>query len=314
MHIREHWFDEGAPLFRQVLEESGGVLPPGDFYMCPLCTLAFSREAVAETTPQEERALSEEHVPPGKAGGQGLLLTCTSCNNTHGSRFDSHEVIRRAMRNAAKGENPGRDLRASLEVDGIEMPCKVCFIDGKMIARGQGTHPDNAEAHAEALKRAQEAKDFSSVKFRFRQPHDPGRADVSLIRSAYLAAFTALGWSYILKNTLTTLSPIRDKLEKGSAASHALTLRSLVGRRPSLPDGGRKITLVEQPPDLESVLVTIDQNLVFLPDPWGIHSCVDLSQAIGRHRDSQGENSVTLNGKDVPWPSPYENRFRLDRI
>ncbi|WP_176741017.1 hypothetical protein [Streptomyces agglomeratus] len=307
MDIREHWFDEGAPLFRQAIEESDAVLPPGDFYMCPCCMIAFSREAVTE------KVLTEEHVPPRKTGGKGLLLTCSSCNSTHGSKFDSHEVIRKAILRAARGEDPKRNLRATFEVAGIEMPCKAYFVDGKVIARATGTHPDNATAHAEALERAKESKDFSSLKFRVHEPHDPGLADVSLIRSAYLATFIALGWPYILENTLTTLSPIRDQLMKGPAIP-TLTLRSLVGRVSDLPDGSRKMTLVEHPPELESVLVTIDQNVIFLPDPWGVHSCEDLSQAVGRCRDDQGWVSVSASGKNVPWPSPFDNRYLLNRI
>ncbi|WP_431041495.1 hypothetical protein ACQUSR_06020 [Streptomyces sp. P1-3] len=303
MGKRERWFDEGAPLLRQTIEGFGGEIPPGDFYMCPCCMIAYPREALAA----KPRILTVEHVPPKRLRGHGLLLTCSDCNSTHGSKFDAQAIKRQAMEAVGRGEDPRRNLRATFIVNGIEMPCVVSFVNGRWVARATGTHPENADAHAEALQRARESGDFSSAKFIIREEYDPARANVSWIRSAYLAAFIALGWGYVFQSTL---SPVRDQLKDPDPA----TFQSLTGNLPDQPAGGRKITIIERPEGLMSVAVVIDRRVVFLPDPWGEHSWDHLSQAVEPYTDREQSVRISGNGLDVPWPIGAENRYRLDKI
>ncbi len=54
--------------------------------LCPLCMRSFTFDAIAE------RRLSVEHIIPSALGGTLEAITCTECNNSHGSALESHLV------------------------------------------------------------------------------------------------------------------------------------------------------------------------------------------------------------------------------
>ena len=73
MERRERWFSDGASALRRTLTAMGmeDSLPSGgQFYPCPLCLMAYGRDAF------EGGVFSDEHVPPRTAGGRALVLTC----------------------------------------------------------------------------------------------------------------------------------------------------------------------------------------------------------------------------------------------
>src|ERR1700726_3097145 len=66
-------------------------------YLCPICMTPFSVEALAN------KSLSSEHVPPKSVGGRELLLTCTVCNNSAGTKLDADAKIKEDVRIAMAG-------------------------------------------------------------------------------------------------------------------------------------------------------------------------------------------------------------------
>jgi hypothetical protein len=102
---KREWFDLGAESFARVR--------PGLYdhptYPCPICLTTFTIEALAQ------KQLSAEHVPPESLGGQELLLTCRSCNNSSGTKLDAHARIKEDVQLALAGtlERPHR-VRAML--------------------------------------------------------------------------------------------------------------------------------------------------------------------------------------------------------
>lgn len=89
---RERWFAEGAVALRRTLSGMGMAdsLPDSEFYACPLCLVAYGRDAF------EAGMFTVEHVPPHSVGGDPLLLTCERCNSTAGTAMDSHAAGREA--------------------------------------------------------------------------------------------------------------------------------------------------------------------------------------------------------------------------
>ncbi|MFD5518634.1 HNH endonuclease [Streptomyces sp. NPDC127066] len=295
MDKRENWFREGAPLLQQVMRQLGIVdrLPTDDlYYACPCCLFAFPYAAL------EARNLTIEHVPPESLGGKAMLLTCKRCNNDAGRDFDSHAQKRAEFQNMMLGNGTTRPMRAVFEADGIQ-------INGEAQRAGNGwflqgvpkrNRKEKLDAHEKALRAASERGESPDLKFTIKERISSRHADVSWVRSAYLAAFSALGWRYILQ---PALNPIREQIKPGSSA----TLPSIIGYNPSHDADLRQIMFVEEPERLSSVVVRIGHYTVFLPDPWGTWTMEQLAEEISGLSDEAGKVPFTLNGKIVPWPT-----------
>jgi hypothetical protein len=230
--------------------ESAPPCPPGEeWYACPLCLIAYPRAAGAAGV------LTEEHVPPHALGGYGLLLTCAACNSTAGTALDAHAVRRQRLedffthRQATAGTLP-----ATVYAGGIPLRGTVQWTtDGSLQIFGvpQQNHPDQQAAHRQTLDgyvdRADPNPDLA-LTIHIRQ-YDANRDQLSWIRAAYLAAFAALGWRYILH---PVMHPYRIQFREPATA----TVPVRVWRdRTAAPDQ-RRILLVEQPNDLRGVAVT----------------------------------------------------------
>src|ERR1043165_2344657 len=86
--LRRQLFERGAAAVAQLFP----ALPP--CYICPLCTYAFTSEALAL------KLLSDDHVPARRAlaGPRLRVLTCTSCNNFAGQVLDQQMARGKAWR------------------------------------------------------------------------------------------------------------------------------------------------------------------------------------------------------------------------
>ncbi|MCX5182616.1 HNH endonuclease [Streptomyces sp. NBC_00268] len=304
MDKRERWFSEGAPLFRQVMARIGLAdrLPTDDlYYACPCCLYAFPFEAVTA------QVLTVEHVPPEALGGKGMLLTCKRCNNDAGRDFDSHAQKRADFHNMMAGKGTKRPMRAVFEAGGV-------LVNGEAQSTGNGwflqgvlkqNHPAMLDAHEDALRVASEDGETAGLKFTIKERFSSKHADVSWVRSAYLAAFSALGWSYILQ---PALNPIREQIKPGSSA----TLPSIIGFNPSHDADVRQIMIVKEPEDLSSVVVRIGHYTVFLPDPWGARNLEQLEESISSLRAEDGSVPFSMDVKIVPWPT--KPMYALDTL
>src|SRR5258705_11203588 len=97
---KRDWFDLGASAFAKACHGTYAV----PTYVCPICCSPFTVEAL------NDRRRSVEHVPPQSDGGRELLLTCTACNNSAGTKLDAsakmNEEVRLAM--AGRAARPHR--------------------------------------------------------------------------------------------------------------------------------------------------------------------------------------------------------------
>ena len=60
-------------------------------YVCPICLRHFSPKDLDQSLPNP---LTLEDAPPKSLGGKANTLTCKVCNNTTGSKIDSHLSVR----------------------------------------------------------------------------------------------------------------------------------------------------------------------------------------------------------------------------
>ena len=290
------WFNEGAPKLGQVLERLGlnDVLPSGeDCYACPCCLMAYPREAVGAGV------LTIEDVPPKSVGGRPLLLTCKRCNNTAGSDFDSHAATQADAEDFFRGRVTGRPLPMTSHVDGIPLRGIAQRTDNGVQLFGvpKQNDPNVQAAHFEALDALVEGGiPATNYSFTIHTRFDEARARISWIRAAYLAAFAALGYSYIFRGVM---DPYRKQLQQPDVElvpTHVL-------RDPNASPEVRRILLVDRPDELRCVAVVMGERTVFLP---GIFEPMTSDELVEAFKAKQAEGDrlrVDLGGKKVPWPN-----------
>ncbi|WP_220292424.1 HNH endonuclease [Streptomyces sp. MBT84] len=295
MDKRLSWFDEGAPKLRQVLDRLGldDALPAGqDFYACPCCLVAYPREAVSGGL------LTIEDVPPRSVGGRPLLLTCKRCNNTAGSDFDSHAATRANAEDFMRGRITGHTLPMTSHVDGIPLRGTAQWTDSglQFVGVPKRNDPKVQAAHLVALDAYVESGDSRpNHSFTVHTRFDEARARISWIRAAYLAAFAALGWSYIFRGVM---DPYRKQLQQPDVS----VVPTYIFRDPNASVAVRRVLLVDRPDELRCVAVVMGEHTVFLPSLFRPRPCDELVEAFASRRAAGDRLSVTLDGKEVPWP------------
>lgn len=295
MDNRLRWFEEGASALRLVLDRQGrgNQLPPtGSYYACPCCLVAYPRLAITD------RILTIEHVPPKVLGGRPMLLTCAECNSDSGANFDAHAEQKAVADAFVRGRVSHRKVRATSYIDGIplrgtaestEAGISLVGVPKQNDPKAQVAYLEALEAHAE---RGTPKPDFS---FTIHTRFDEARARLSLIRAAYLAAFAALGWSYILRSVM---QPIREQLNNPEGQ----ILDTYIFRDPDSLAATRRVLLVDDPDELRCVAVMLGEHSVFLPGLWNPMTWDEVAAAFCRRREAGDRLNVNLRGKEAPWP------------
>lgn len=296
MNRRLRWFDEGAPKLRLVLDRLGlaGRLPDNeDYYACPCCLTCYPRDAVAAGY------LTEEHVPPKRLGGRGMLLTCAACNNSSGTYFDGHAAIRSDADDFARGRSTGRKLPVTSYLDGI--PLRGTIEQTKEGIRildvPKQNDPKKLAAYGVALNAnigsGNQRPNFS---FTVHTYFDETRARISWIRSGYLAAFAALGYGYTIRDVM---APVRQQLQcPGDEILPSYSFRDL-----NASPTRRRVLVVDAPAELACVAVMMGEHTVFLPGVFNTKTFDDLVEVLARRTEADGRLAVQISGKEIPWPN-----------
>ena len=179
--------------FRHGVHAIACVVTPGplDAYVCPLCLNYCTQDEF------DAGLLTDEHVPPEAVGGKPLVLTCLSCNQASGRKFDAAMADEEKLRTFGKAHALGA-LPGSVTFEGIRNNGSIRF-DGQtftMLGDPGQNNPATLAAHTKSLKRL---GDGSSLQVSFRAKRNPRRAGIGWIRAAYLAAFAVYGYRYVLQ-------------------------------------------------------------------------------------------------------------------
>ena len=250
--VKERWFELGARALNTFLTPK-----IGDKYVCPLCRKAFDRGQI-------DTDLSFEHAPPESVGGRAVALTCRRCNNRAGTELDSEMLRRHRAQQLALG--------GSMTLERVE-----ATIEDK-VARGQLTFgpnrfnfvpidrqnkPEDLRQHFEVSDQwARDRMPGHEIMLSIPVQANPLRANLSWMRSAFVAAFATFGYLY-------TFQPAFDKLltQIQNPNDHSdIPLPILFDD--AAPVDTRKIALVIGPQPLRSVMVRMGQMTVFLPSEW----------------------------------------------
>jgi hypothetical protein len=165
------------------------------YVKCPFCLRDFSRAAF--DIDEHGTKLTLDHVIPGSLKGKAFTLTCKSCNNAHGSKFDSHLSRMTNVSNALTGDS-SKPISSRMSMDGARVPVGY-FIehtpDGKQVNTLviRKSNPKDRDHLITALRNGTLGEFKLSMNFNYM----PDRANMALVRIAYLGMFDSLGYRYV---------------------------------------------------------------------------------------------------------------------
>lgn len=301
---RVAWFAVGARATANSCTPIEAALP---FYICPLCCRVFLQLAA------ETGELTFEHVPPRSLGGRELVLTCSTCNGSAGTRLD-HEMLTYEQALDFGQGTLSRPVRVTLRVGEYTLNSEMIAANGSIEIKGisAANHPDApTQLSSELEKRIVENTwDESRFSVTLDKGYHSRKVEVGWLRVAYLIAFAALGYQYILHPALRAV-----RLQV--ADPDTLHLASFSTTVPQSSPENRRILLIEEPETIPSILVQIGRHAVFLP--W-IETDVDLYSHLARENEKATHLHLELRGKEIPWPRraeyaldlvPQKRRYRL---
>jgi hypothetical protein len=244
--------------------------------------------------------LTLEHAPPKSLGGKSLVLTCRECNTTAGGVVDSQMLALEQIYDFGQGTMT-RPARARLETGSGKLNAEI-LAQGQVVQAvviPQANDPRSVASVTAGLAGMAKDKQLHETEFRFTfKGPKPKAALVGWLRAAYLAAFAALGYSYILRPQLEV---VREQLADDSAE----LLRVFSMTVPTAPRGERRILVVEEPEWLRSLCVQMGRHSVFLP---GLSANPGLYTRLAQRAGCRAE--LTLAGKEIPWPARAQ--FTMD--
>lgn len=169
---------------RKDLLATGLVTEDDQSLICPLCW--------CETA---YGGLTVEHITPVSVGGNRTSLACQRCNNTHGSRLDSHLANFQKAYDALRGIG---SLRATLVVKKNEVSCDWLRLPEKhsndLRVVGKASNPADVQSIRDRLREGSAAQMKLTVPFGC----SDGGFRTSLLRSGYLVLFHHFGYSYAI--------------------------------------------------------------------------------------------------------------------
>lgn len=181
-----------------------------DGYVCPLCFQVFERKNLA---PDSDNPLTFDHNPPEALGGKTGVLTCKDCNSKSGTNLDAH-LLKVLMENDFRDRLPHAKMRTTLIKDENKVTADV-----KVDSQGKVTidllkqysNPKHFDeimdggvpvyaSHKPIFDNQPTPPGFKEVAVRITNPMsaDVRRAEVTLLKIAYLRAFELFGYGILI--------------------------------------------------------------------------------------------------------------------
>jgi hypothetical protein len=224
-------------LFSQNLEwvkEHPSISFKPDFskgYICPLCFEVFYEKDLDTGV---ANPLTFEDIPPASLGGKPMALTCRQCNSTSGHKLDAH-LLNNLLETDAQLFLPNSKSKASFSLRGNKVN-GAFQVDDKGTVRldlmSQRSDPKQANEFMTGLFPPKTSysplfhpdklfDEYRSPTFniQFKISSDERRAEIALLRIAYLIAYATLGNGFLINGGLykvreQILHPDKDVLPK----------------------------------------------------------------------------------------------------
>lgn len=288
---KEMIFIKGAEAIRQIT----GV--DKDLYACPLCRSVFPKGAL------DTGSLTLEHVPPDSIDGRGIVLTCHQCNSKAGHTIEAQlhrrrELIKFVQALTGEGNYSGR-IQLTMSETETNVDAEIEDRQLRMVVPDEINDPEHREGQFEKLDQMVENDTWDGYKFNVSPAirYNPRVADLSYLKSGYLAAFASLGYLYVMQKSLEVVREQISNPEDQLIPNYMITL-------PKSEPTERKMVRVEEP--LNAIAVQIDRHLVFLP-PVDSHD--KFYESFNEFLNSEPASS---NFRGMQWDFPTGPEFHID--
>lgn len=216
-HIKQKLFNLYSQNLEWVKEHPSISFEP-DFsnaYICPLCFDAFFQKDLDNSVPNP---LTLEDIPPVSLGGKPLALTCKKCNSISGHELDVH-LLNRLLEIDTQMFLPNSKSKVTYELNGNKVNGMFEVEEDGRLKLDIQTHRSNP---TQAEKFHQEMfpprtiynplfyprhfieNEYKSPPFimNFNRISNERRAEIALLRIAYLIAFSTLGNGFLINGGL----------------------------------------------------------------------------------------------------------------
>ena len=285
------WFDRGAAAFEKyapgVVEQARG---PGaaPHYVCPICVEGFVREDVANGT------LTEEHVPPEALGERGLILTCKTCNNTAGTELDAHAHRQQTVDRARHGQPTTRPLKVQARIGDVVLNARYTF-DGTAGSLSIPQEINSPQALAALAQTGVIPKGTSITVEHSGDRYSVLGANISWLRSGYLAAFALFGYKVVFDPAMQIVRMQILKNETRHIVSHLTNIPPEVQARAR----GPFLAFIESPPLERGLCVAFGRHGVLLPGPGDMTFYDRIAADIELRAGQPGNTTLRFIG----WPT-----------
>jgi hypothetical protein len=180
-------------------------------YLCPLCFNVFFEEDLQSNL---ENFLTLEDIPPKSLGGKPRALTCKKCNSKSGHDLDVH-LLNNLLDIDVNSFLPNSKSNAVFELSGNKVNGTIEIEeDGKMKLNLQTNRSNPIEANKfisdfspsktlynpffhrnEALENGFQSPTFN---LKFKNNFNERRAEIALLRIAYLIGFSSFGNGFLI--------------------------------------------------------------------------------------------------------------------
>lgn len=276
------------------------VLIQEPVYICPLCLTPFKGIVALAAKPP---SLTLEHNPPEHLGGKANLLTCTSCNNSHGGKTD-HKIGTDLEKGRFFDREPNSSLTIRAQIGKSHMRSKMIRLNEDTI----GIVIDeriNDHVAGKFVAAFQEGN-FSDIKLYPELPEDDD-LNLACLKIAHLDAFRFFGYSYLISsNGRFIVNTLRNKTKP-------IPAYGLMHMNPPPPLDGLHFATIE---DLRFFMVvftvkskTTTRMGVLLPG----HGEEGLTEYLKFQKPAMSSHQVTvtrLNDHALPLKPPPSNRYK----
>ncbi|MEM7511342.1 MAG: hypothetical protein AAF388_10450 [Bacteroidota bacterium] len=186
-------------------------------YLCPICFDLFDKSHLKKN---HDNPLTLEDVPPKSLGGKAILLTCKHCNSSCGHNLDVH-LVNRLQENEAIQFLPNTKSKTTFEKNGNKVGGLIEVDKNgviKLDLREAWSNPKEKKNFMEQVFPPLKLKNtlfhsrnniginskFESDTFTVKFPNksEERKAEIALLKSAYLFAFAKFGYSFLINSGL----------------------------------------------------------------------------------------------------------------
>lgn len=250
-----------------------------DVIVCPECLLIFDESSLQ---PSLKNPLTIEHVPPESLGGKSKLLTCKDCNSKSGHLLDGH-LYKLLLQMDFDSFLPNSSTKATFELNGNKVNGTVSINNEgvwSLNANSKISHPKQSENFNNDLKletkvitprKPPYVDQFQTPTFKFstRNAAAVKRAEVAVLRIAYLQLFSVFGNSVLV-------NPFLDKVRKQIQSPDEDILPRPFWIKYNFSDEDEGINLIRSPKELRCFLIImklktdsgIRRLAIALPGPY----------------------------------------------